>query len=181
MTNDRTDILKLVTPSIKWEQQYQAMVREFMETEEPYFNNFPLALENFADFITELEDEAAGRNLPPGISPQNTYWTVKNEEIIVGEIRLRPTIPPPYELQSGHIGYNIRPGERHKGYATRQLSLVLDEARKYDLKRVMLPVRKGNEGSERAIRKNGGYVDGQSEDKESGKVTLYYWIDLNEK
>ena len=178
MTNDHAGILELVSPSVKWEQEYQEMVREFMESEEPYFNNFPLALENFTAFIAELKDEAAGRNLPPGISPQNTYWSVKNGEMLVGEIRLRPTIPPPFELQSGHIGYNIRPGERRKGYATRQFALVLDEARKYDLRRVMLPVRKGNVGSERAIQKNGGYLEGQSEDKQTGEVFLHYWIDL---
>lgn len=179
MTNKHTETLTLVSPSIKWEQQYQEMIREFMETEEPIFNNFPLALENFADFITELEDEAAGHNLPPGIALQNTYWTVKNGTVIVGEIRLRPTIPPPYELQSGHIGYNIRPSQRRKGYATQQLRLGLKEARKYALKRVMLPVSKGNIGSERAIQKNGGYVEGQSEDAETGEITLHYWIDLN--
>ncbi|HSG43005.1 MAG TPA: GNAT family N-acetyltransferase [Anaerolineales bacterium] len=178
MTNDHNQTLTLVSPSINWEQQYQEMVREFMETDEPIFNNFPLALENFAEFIAELEDEAGGRNLPPDISPQNTYWAVTRDEIIVDEICLRPTIPPPFELQSGHIGYNIHPSERRKGYATQQLSLVLDEARKYELKRVMLPVSKGNIGSERAIQKNGGYVDGQSEDNETGEVTLHYWINL---
>ncbi|MDX1377331.1 MAG: GNAT family N-acetyltransferase, partial [Anaerolineales bacterium] len=154
MTNKHPDTLELVAPSIKWEQEYQEMVREFMETEEPYFNNFPLALEDFTTFIAELKDEAAGSNLPPGISPQNTYWTIKNGVSIVGEIRLRPTIPPPYQLQAGHIGYNIRPSERRKGYATRQLALVLDEARKYDLKRVMLPIRAGNTGSVLTIQKN---------------------------
>ena len=154
------------------------MVREFMQTDEPIFNNFPLALENFTAFITELEDEAEGRNLPPDIYPQRTYWAVTNSDIIVGEIRLRPTIPAPFELQAGHIGYNIRPSQRRKGYATQQLTLVLNEARKHDLKKVMLPVRKGNIGSERAIQKNGGYVDGQNEDNETGEVTVHYWINL---
>jgi len=178
MTTKHDQTLTLVSPSIKWEQQYQAMVREFLETEEPYFNNFPLALENFSAFITELKDEAAGLNLPPGISPQNTYWTVRNENVLVGEIRLRPTISPPFELQAGHIGYNIRPSERLKGYATQQLTLVLNEARKYKLKRVMLPVSKGNIGSERVIQKNGGYMEGQSKDKETGQINLHYWINL---
>lgn len=126
-----------VPPSLLWEKQYQEMVREFLEAGEGHFNNFPLAINDFAAFIAELEDEAAGRNLPPDISPQRTYWTIRNGETLVGEIRLRPTISPPYEQQNGHIGYNIRPSQRRKGFATRQLTLLLDEARNCGLVRVM--------------------------------------------
>ena len=172
------DELALVIPSLQWAQEYQAMVGEVLEAGEGHFNNFPLALGDFAAFVAELEDEACGRNLPPDISAQQTYWTVRNGETIVGEIRLRPTIPEPFETQNGHIGYNIRPTERRKGCATRQLALVLAEARKCGLNRVMLPVQTGNIGSEHAIQKNGGYVNGQSVDSETGEIMLHHWIDL---
>lgn len=171
MIEHADDILTLVTPALCWEQEYQAMVREFLATDEIHFNNFPLALENFAAFVAELEDEAAGRNLPPGIFPQQTYWTIRNGISMLGEIRLRPTKP------DDHIGYNIRPSERRKGYATRQLALGLEEAQRHGLAKVMLPVRQGNTGSERTIEKLGGYIDGAVCGAD-GTILRHYWIDL---
>ncbi len=171
------ETLVLVSPSLRWEAEYQAMIREFLANGEGHFNNFPLALSDFATFITELEDEAAGRNLPAAISPQQTYWTAKNGRTLVGEIRLRPTIPPPFELQNGHIGYNIRPLERRKGYGTRQLTLGLEKARAFGLERVMLLVEEGNQGSERIIAVQGGWIEGQEFD-EAGSSN-YWWIDLH--
>jgi predicted acetyltransferase len=44
----------------------------------------------------------------------------------------------------------------------------------------MLPVRAGNVGSERAVERNGGRVEGQDVDQNTGEVTRYYWITLDE-
>src|SRR5260370_42657669 len=132
--------LRLVKPSLEFEAEYTAMVREFLLTGEPWFNNFPLALEDFPAFVQELQDEAQGIGLPPGVVPQQTYWLANEEQILLGEIRLRPHLTPPFEQHNGHIGYNTRPSQRNKGYATCHLFLVLDEARQFGLSRVMLTI-----------------------------------------
>ena len=55
--------LRLVKPSLQFETEYTNMVREFLQIEEPWFNNFELALEDFPAFVQELQDEALGSKL----------------------------------------------------------------------------------------------------------------------
>src|SRR6185437_9585307 len=117
--------LALVAPTVALAEPYAALVREFMQTDEGWFTNFPLALEDFAAFVRELEDEAQGIDLPPDVVPQQTYWLVQDGATALGEIRLRPQLTEPFEQHHGHIGYNVRPSQRGHGYATRMLALVL--------------------------------------------------------
>ncbi|HLI68911.1 MAG TPA: GNAT family N-acetyltransferase [Ktedonobacteraceae bacterium] len=170
--------LALVKPTVALEKEYVAMVREFMETDEAWFTNFPLALENFAEFVRELEEEEQGVGLPPGVVPQQTYWLVKDGVNVLGEIRLRPRLTEPFEQHNGHIGYNIRPSQRGRGYATRQLALVLDKAREQGLTRVMLTIDGENPSSVRVIEKNAGKLAWQRLAPESGETLSCYWIDL---
>lgn len=174
----QSEQLTLVKPSLIFQEAYTSMVQEFLQTGEAWFNNFPLALSDFPAFIGELEDEAQGRGLPPDVVPQQTYWLVKDNAVLLGEIRLRPVLTPPFEQHNGHIGYNIRPSQRQKGYATRQLSLVLDEARVYGLFRVMLTIDGDNPASVRVIEKNRGSLEWQQTSPETGEMLSCYWIDL---
>ncbi len=170
--------LTLVEPSRDYEPEYISMLHEFLQTDEAWFNNFALALSDFPAFLHELTDEAQGIGLPPGAVPQRTYWLLKGQESILGEIRLRPTLIPPFEQHHGHIGYNIRPSQRRKGYATCQLALLLDEARKLGLKRVMLTIEGENPASVLVIEKNGGKLEWQQMQVETEKILSCYWIEL---
>ncbi|HEY5003761.1 MAG TPA: GNAT family N-acetyltransferase [Ktedonobacteraceae bacterium] len=170
--------LELVKPSLVFRAEYIAMVREFLQTDESWFNNFPLAQSDFPAFVRELEDEAQGINLPPGIVPQQTYWLLKDGATIVGESRLRPILTPPFEQHNGHIGYNIRPLQRQKGYATCQLALLLDVARSHRLTRVMLTIEGHNPASVRVIEKNGGKLEWCRISPETEEMLSCYWIEL---
>ena len=170
--------LQLVKPSLEFEAEYSAMVREFLLTEEDWFNNFELALEDFPAFVQELQDEAQGIGLPTGVMPQQTYWLANEEHTLLGEIRLRPHLTPPFEQHNGHIGYNTRPSQRGKGYATCQLALVLAEARQFGLSRVMLTIDGDNPASVRVIEKNGGWLDWQRVEPGTGEMLSCYWIEL---
>lgn len=152
-----SEALELVKPAIEYGPAYLAMVDEFLQAGEEYsYNNAELAREDFAQFVRELEEESEGMGLPPGMPAQQTYLLLKDGQVIVGEIRFRPNLTPPYEKYSGHIGYNIRPLQHGKGYATRQLALLLDEARKRQLTGVSLTIDEENPASVRVIEKNGG-------------------------
>jgi predicted acetyltransferase len=170
--------LALVSPTTALAEPYAAMVREFMETDEGWFTNFPLALEDFAAFVRELEEEAQGIGLPPDVVPQQTYWLVQDGATVLGEIRLRPHLTEPFEQHHGHIGYNVRPSQRGKGYATRMLALVLERAREQGLPRVMLTIEGENPASARVIEKNGGTLEWQRQEPESGEALACYWIAL---
>lgn len=170
--------LLLVKPSLEFETEYVAMIREFLQTDEAWFNDFPLAISDFPAYLRDLENEAQGIGLPPGVVPQQTYWLAKNGKTILGEIRFRPVLTPPFEQHNGHIGYNIRPSQRGKGYATRQLALILVEAKNSGLERVMLTIDGDNPASVRVIEKNGGKLEWQRMVSDTNETLSCYWIDL---
>lgn len=151
------EALELVTPSIEHGPEYLAMVDEVVQQDGEYpYNNAELARQDFAQFVRELEEEAQGIGLPDEFPPQQVYWLLKDGKHIVGEIRFRPVLSPPYEKYNGHVGYNIRPSQQGKGYATRQLALLMEEARRLKLAGISLTIEGDNPASVRVIEKNGG-------------------------
>ena len=61
---------------------------------------------------------------------------------------------PPHVL--GHIGYSVVPWKRGRGYATKALALMLNEARAEGLPYVQLTADSDNLASQKAILANGG-------------------------
>ena len=176
---DTTEALSLEEITEDLGQSYIGMVDEFEATSGWYpYNNVPLARSDFAAFVRELEDEKQGIGLPPGTVPQTTYLLVRDGKTVLGEFRFRPTVPPPYLSNSGHVGYNVRPSERRKGYATRGLAMVLAKAREFGLEGLMIPINSVNVGSIRTTEKNGGVLARREVDPESAEVTSLYWINL---
>lgn len=166
-----------VTPDLV--AAYLEMVEEFEAAGEGYpFNDAELARRDFAAFADDLRNESLGVGLPPGVIPQTTYALLESGGRALGEIRFRPHLTPPFERHNGHIGYNVRPSERGRGYATRMLALALDKARALGLERVMLPVEGENPASARVIAKNGGTLERRIVDEESGEPVALYWIEL---
>ncbi|MBP3656632.1 MAG: GNAT family N-acetyltransferase [Clostridia bacterium] len=81
---------------------------------------------------------------------------------------------------ASHIGYSIRPDERGRGYAKRQLQLGLQQARSIGLNRVRLVCCDTNTASDRTIRACGGvYVD-SIVGEESGLRINRYDVDLTQ-
>jgi predicted acetyltransferase len=173
------ETLELVKPATAHRAEYLAMADEFIAERGNYpYNDIELARADFATFVRELEDEAQGINLPEGIAPQQTYLLLKDGVTVVGEIRFRPSIEPPFERHNGHAGYNIRPSMRGRGYATRQLALVIEEARRLGLPGLLLPVEGENLVSARVIEKNGGRFLREAV-LGDGTPVRSYWIALS--
>jgi predicted acetyltransferase len=169
--------LSEITPELA--AAYLEMVDEFEAAGEGYgWNDIELARRDFVAFVDDLRNESLGIGLPPDIVPQTTYVLLDREGRALGEIRFRPHLTPPFERHNGHIGYNVRPRRRGKGYATRMLALVLGKARALGLERVMLPVRDENLASVRVIVKNGGVLERSGVELDSGEFVSLYWITL---
>lgn len=131
---------------------------------------------DFPTFLQALRDEAAGIRLAPGLVPQHTYWLMREDGVIVGVSRLRTLLTPALEDVGGHIGYDIRPSERRKGYGTLLLALTLRKARMLGLPRVLLTCNTDNIASARIIEKNGGILASQSVSPLLGVLVSRYWI-----
>lgn len=172
--------IKLRNPDIKFAAEYQAFVSESIEVDGAYpWNNATRALANFAAYVQELNEESAGIGLPEGVPPQQTYFIVLDETTVIGEMRYRPTIVEPYEDMNGHLGCNLRPAYRSKGYGHIAVQLVLDIVRADGLTGVFIPIEGENRPSKGLVLKNGGQLVKTIEaDEADGQSTYCYWIDF---
>ena len=78
----------------------------------------------------------------------------------------------------GHVGYAVVPWKRGRGYATRALALILDEARRESLDYVELTTDPDNEPSQKVILANGGALVERFWSPPYGKEELRFRIPL---
>ena len=93
-----------------------------------------------------------------------------------GLVRLRFWLTPLLEVEGGHIGYDVRPSSRRRGFGTAALGLVLPEARRRGLERVRLTADSDNLPSIKIIERNGGVLSGEAVSGKTGKPIKQYWI-----
>src|SRR5262249_42813370 len=124
-------------------------------------------------FVETLQLAARGINLPAGRLPFHTYWLIDGGEI-VGMSRLRPRLTPQAEKDDGHIGYDVALSHRRKGYATALLRMMLFEARRFGLERVIITCATSNVASQGVIGKCGGRFLGETTDDDDGHAIYRY-------
>ena len=123
------------------------------------------------------EEYAKSINRVPG----KTFLLIrKNDNKIVGTINIRWNLSEKMLKFGGHIGYGIRPTERRKGYNKIQLYLVLLEAQKLNLDKVMLDCSVDNLGSDKTIKALGGILERCELDESDNTMTNVYWINVDE-
>jgi len=131
----------------------------------------------FAGFLREQRDRAAGRSLPADQVPDSQYFLLRGGRILAS-CRIRHKLTDSLREEGGHIGYDVRPGERGKGWATRMLYLALAECRRMGMTRAMVTCDKTNLASARVIQKNGGVLESEGPVGPTGKIVQRYWIEL---
>ena len=113
--------------------------------------------------------------------PGKTFLLIrKDDNKIVGTINIRWNLSEKMLKFGGHIGYGIRPTERRKGYNKIQLYLVLSEAQKLNLDKVMLDCSVDNLGSDKTIKALGGILERCELDESDNTMTNVYWINVDE-
>lgn len=123
------------------------------------------------------EEYAKSINRVPG----KTFLLIrKNDNKIVGTINIRWNLSEKMLEFGGHIGYGIRPTERRKGYNKIQLYLVLLEAQKLNLDKVMIDCSVDNLSSDKTIKALGGILERCELDESDNTMTNVYWINVDE-
>lgn len=113
--------------------------------------------------------------------PGKTFLLIrKDDNKIVGTINIRWNLSEKMLKFGGHIGYGIRPTERRNGYNKIQLYLVLLEAQKLNLDKVMLDCSVDNLGSDKTIKALGGILERCELDESDNTMTNVYWINVDE-
>jgi predicted acetyltransferase len=164
----------LVEPTAELWPEFRAMAEEYLLAGDIRYRP---ALEDFPTFVRALLDGARGVGLRPGGVPCTTFWLASGRHPIGGS-RIRHHLTPELEDKGGHVGYDIRPSERSKGYGRLILRLTLAEARRLGLSRVLLTCDTDNVASAKIIEGQGGTLQDQAVSQRSGKLISRYWIEL---
>jgi len=170
--------LRLVEPSLELKEQFLAFVRDSLQEGTGSWG-FEQAIDDLPAYVQKFADYRQGRNLPPGWVPDSTCWLIDNNQtIILGHVGIRHRLTEKLMQRGGHIGYYIRPTQRHRGYGTLICRLALEKAREIGLQRVLITSAVDNVASNRIIQKNGGVLENEVWDEESRETVCRYWIDL---
>ncbi len=171
--------LKIIKPNNLLEADFRVAINEFREIgEDQIESTFARSGYNFESYLQMTRQAEAGFALPQGFVPYTTYWSVLNDERVIGFCHFRHYLTNPLMIEGGHIGYSIRPSERKMGYGTRQLALLLEACRWMAYEKVMLTCDYDNVASYKIIEANGGVLSGEAISPRSHKKVLHYWIDL---
>ena len=166
------DDIALIHPTVDLCDDFRVLAEEFAAEGDDRYRD---AARDVPAFVAMCRDHAAGRNLPPDWVPQTTFWLVRGGRTILGSSRLRHQLTDALTGRGGHIGYDVRPSERRRGYGTRLLHMTLPEARRIGLTRVLITADDANVASWRIIERNGGQREPERFVGESG-VLRRYWL-----
>lgn len=173
--------VRLVEPSLEYRAGFENMVNEYRdlsdEESQGWFKFYKEALVDFEKFVQELKDHAEGKNLPEGWVRCYTGWLVDENKKVIGVTRIRLSLENDYLKRcGGHIGYDITPSERKKGYGTLLLKLSLEKSKELDLRKVLVTCDYDNEGSKKVIENNGGIFEGEVWDERDDTMVRRYWF-----
>lgn len=165
---------KLVELSAELKDKFLEMAREYRSVGE---DRYSFGLENFEKLLDELEMYRTGENLPEGHVSSNTFFLLDGEKLI-GSGGLRHALSASLAVYGGHIGYNVRPSERRKGYGSLIMDLTLEKARAIGLERVFITCDTDNIASSKIIENHGGRLENRMFYEPVEKLISQYWIEL---
>jgi predicted acetyltransferase len=111
-----------------------------------------------------------------GLVQATMYFCFAGDKL-VGIIQIRHRLNAYLLRQGGHIGYNVVPSERRKGYATEMLRLALLKCNELGIDKALIVCDKNNAASAGTILKNNGILENEITDDDGNSIQRY-WIEL---
>ena len=170
--------LYLKIPTLSDKEEWLEYIKEYKENDplnNPLIND---GASSYEEWLKERVNEHYGIDLKPGRVPATVYFLMKGNRI-VGNLSIRHNINTEFlSTFGGHIGYQIRPSERRKGYGKKILNLALQECHDMNLKNVLITCKKENTGSRKIIESNMGEFKTEVT-MDDGTIFKQYWIDVD--
>lgn len=172
-------MIRLVQPELWLEEKFIEILNDYNDNEEDVINRrYSRVNFDFQRYVDNLKERAKGINIQPGCVASSEWWLLNENNDILGTVRLRYELNETNYEEGGHIGYDISPKYRKKGYGKIILKLILEKARTLGFKKVLITCNFDNIGSKNIIEHNGGKLENTIISKESGKEVLRYWIEI---
>jgi predicted acetyltransferase len=166
--------LFLAKPNKEYQKSFEDYVLSYKKADDDfYFNFYKKGLENFNEYLSDLHNYSKGIDLPKGWVITSTFWLIDNNEV-VGVVRVRHQDV----WTDGHIGYDVSPCYRKRGYGTQILKLALVEAEKIGIKEAIVTCNIDNMYSKKIIEKNNGKLLGTIFDEDENENLYRYSITL---
>lgn len=174
------DILTLVKPSKCLKNDVMDYRREHLEFGESSIYGCAglIYYTNFEEWLRETNSIVSKKLTREGVNATTLFTIRKSDHKLIGSIQLRHWLSNELIQYGGQIGYGIRPNERGKGYATKQLALMLSYARAKKINKVMIMCEKNNIASANTILHNGGVLEQECYYSYTGQMIQKYWIYL---
>lgn len=145
----------------------------FKEDENGFVNAaYGYTYPEFLDYAERKRQHSKGKELPEGYVPDTVFLLADDGDNYVGIFNLRHCLNEFLAKGPGHIGYGIAPDCRGKGYGTKGLALVLEEAKKLGIEEAFLSVHKDNPASLKVQQNNGAVVCGEDEKEYFTRIQL---------
>jgi len=170
-------MLFLAEPSLTYKESFIAGTRESQAEGLELSYNLDRISKDFEAFLQAMRDASNRAKVPPERVPMSDYWLIDGDEY-VGRLSLRHELNRTLLLWGGHIGYQIRPSKRRRGYGKKILRLGLLKAKERGLSRVLVTCDEDNTGSRKIIEYNGGQIENIIEVEDSPVRKMRYWIDI---
>jgi predicted acetyltransferase len=165
----------LLNPDIAWREAFVALAQDWFASG---VDRYGLARTDFRAYLQRLLRQREG--VPAeGWVPSEEFW-LADGGAIVAVARLRTRLTPALESKGGHIGYDVRPSARRRGYGRLVLRLALERAWERGLRRALLTADADNAASRRIIEHNGGRQVDEGHRAQDGRCIVRYWIDAAE-
>lgn len=169
----------LASPSKQYKDTFLEALQEEIQAEgDQMAHKIQSIAADFEGFLQRLSNMERGINIPPHLVPASSFWLIDDGEYI-GSLNLRHELNDDLLHFGGHIGYDIRPSKRRKGYGKEILRLGLEKARERGLLQVLVTCDETNIGSKKIIEANGGIFENAVTQEGSPVKKLRYWIGIS--
>ncbi|MCC6895385.1 MAG: GNAT family N-acetyltransferase [Anaerolineae bacterium] len=168
---------QLAAPDVVFQQSYLDALREFHAENRNLEQDEMVMDQDFAGYIRYLEKQATDERRE-GLVPETYFWLVDGD-LYIGRVSVRHSLNNRLLHFGGHIGYEIRPSQRRKGYCTLILQLGLVKARLLGITRALVTCDDDNIGSAKVIEANGGILENTVLLNHRPVATRRYWIDIS--
>lgn len=146
--------LELVIPQKEHEIAVMDFREEFLKARERISGGVGLEqAENYQDWLEH-------KYIPHyGLVDEAVFLAFDSVGNLVGISDIRLGTNDFIQTFAGQIGYNVRPSQRRKGYASEILRLTLKKATQYGYQNILITCNEPNITSAKIIEKNGGVLE----------------------